>query len=102
MLYNLEDQSFLVLFASVALFLYIFSALLSWISERNHFPLVGAWSSFEPVFISNYRFYRKAEGILSDGYTQVRLNWSKYKDLNLMHRNSSKVKRSDSPGLIPR
>lgn len=102
MLYNLEDKPLLAVFGIVALFLYIFSALLSWISERKHLPLVGAWSNFEPVFISNYRFYRKAEAILSEGYTKVRLNWAIYEDVNLMHCNSSQIKRSDSPGLIPR
>lgn len=101
MLYNLEDKPLLAVFAIVALFLYISSALMSWILERRHLPLVGAWSTFKPVFISNYRFYRKAEAILSED-TKVRLNWFRYKDVNLMHCNRSKIKRSDSQGLIAR
>ena len=102
MLYSFEDKSLLAVFGIVALFLYIFSALLSWISEPKHLPLVGTWSNFEPVFISNYRFYRKAEAILSEGYTNVRLNWAIYKEVYLMGYNSSKVKRSDSSGLMRR
>lgn len=48
---------------------------MKWQSESK-VPTVGIRSAYEMGVVSNYRFYREAEGILVEGYRKARFAFS--------------------------
>lgn len=67
-----QDVSLAWVFGLLLLGSYGLSLVVSLLSQSK-VPLVGVRSKFEPGLISNFRFYRHAGAILTEGYTKVRI-----------------------------
>lgn len=65
-------EGFLPLWILACLSLSVIASMIipSWTYD-SEVPTVGATSRFEASVISNYRFYKKAENVLEEGYRKV-------------------------------
>ena len=66
-----EDNTPLWGFGLPVIALYGYIILSCWLFETKH-PVVGVRSKYEARFVSNIRFYKNADAILTEGYNKVR------------------------------